>query len=73
MPDKYVDLMGQAVTATKMQPPWHAMPAGPLSRRAACSGGRRTSLSASLSAPSPVLLGLGATYSGGSDDLLRAC
>ena len=44
MPDKYVDLMGQAVTATKMQPPWHAMPAGPLSRRAACSGGRRKSL-----------------------------
>ena len=40
---------GEAATTTKMQPSWHAMPAGPLSRRAACSGGRRKSLSASLS------------------------
>ena len=49
---------------TKMAPPWHAMPVGALSLRAACSGGSRNSLSASLSALS-ALLGLGATYSGG--------
>ena len=47
------------------------MPAGALSRRAACSGGKRSSLSASLSSLSACALwagvpvSLGATYSGG--------